>query len=90
VPIFPLGSAFDRMPSVGDAPAVQAIAERIGATPAQVGLAWALQRYAGTLLIPGTRSIAHLEENVAAGDVVLTDDDMAVLSGLERPESNWP
>jgi pyridoxine 4-dehydrogenase len=90
VPIFPLGSAFDRMPSVGDAPDVQRIAARIGATPAQVGLAWALQRYAGTLLIPGTRSIAHLEENLAAGDVVLTDDDMAVLSALDRPESNWP
>jgi pyridoxine 4-dehydrogenase len=90
VPIFPLGSAFDRMPSVADAPAVQQIAARLGATPAQVGLAWALQRYAGTLLIPGTRSIAHLEENLAAGDVRLSDEDMAVLDTLERPASNWP
>jgi pyridoxine 4-dehydrogenase len=82
VPYFPLGSAFDMLPNVADRPEVQAIAARLGATPAQVGLAWQLARWEGTLLIPGTRSIGHLEENLRAGDVTLDADAMAVLDGL--------
>jgi aryl-alcohol dehydrogenase-like predicted oxidoreductase len=67
------------MPKVTDAPAVREVAERLAATPAQVGLAWLLQRAPNILLIPGTSSLAHLEENVAAREVSLDDDALAVL-----------
>ena len=54
VPFFPLGGAFPGSPKVADDPAVHAVAERIGSSPAQVGLAWLLQRARNVLLIPGT------------------------------------
>ncbi len=73
VPFFPLGSAFPGMPKVTGQPTVREVAARLGATPAQVGLAWLLRRSPNVLLIPGTSSPAHLEENVAAGDVELDD-----------------
>jgi pyridoxine 4-dehydrogenase len=79
VPFFPLGSAFPGMPKVSDQPAVIAIAERLEATPAQVGLAWLLTRSPHMLLIPGTSSLAHLEENVAAGGVELDAEALAQL-----------
>ncbi|OCB19306.1 aldo/keto reductase [Mycobacterium malmoense] len=72
VPYFPLGSAFPGFPKVADHPAVAEIAGDLGVTGAQVGLAWLLAHAPNTLLIPGTRSVAHLEENVAAGDVTLS------------------
>ncbi|HWV84594.1 MAG TPA: aldo/keto reductase [Capillimicrobium sp.] len=79
VPYFPLGSAFGGGPAALAAdPAIAAVAERHGATPAQVALAWLLA-HDGTLLIPGTSSIAHLEENVAAGAVRLDAEDLAAL-----------
>ena len=56
------------------------IAERHGATPAQVALAWLLQTYEQMLLIPGTSSVCHLEENVAAGELELDDADLDLLS----------
>jgi aryl-alcohol dehydrogenase-like predicted oxidoreductase len=80
VPYFPLGSAFPGLPKVTDDPKVIAVAERLGATPAQVGLAWLLARADNILLIPGTSSLAHLEENLAVREVVLTDADLADLS----------
>ena len=49
------------------------------ATPSQVALAWLLHRAPNVLLIPGTSSVAHLEENLAAGDLTLSDDDLAGL-----------
>src|SRR5882757_11341315 len=64
VPFFPLGSAFPSQPKVTQHPAVVAAAAALGATPAQVGLAWQLAHYAGTLLIPGTVSAQHLDENI--------------------------
>jgi aryl-alcohol dehydrogenase-like predicted oxidoreductase len=79
VPYFPLGSAFPGMPKVTENAAVVAVAERIGASPAQVGLAWLLAHRENVLLIPGTSSLAHLEENMKVADVVLTDDDVAEL-----------
>jgi len=79
VPFFPLGSAFPGMPKVSDQPAVIAIAERLEATPAQVGLAWLLTRSPQVLLIPGTSSLAHLEQNVAAGRVELDAEALAQL-----------
>ena len=77
VPFFPLGSAFPGAPRVAEHPAVIAAAADLGATPAQVGLAWLLAHDPGTLLIPGTRSVEHLAENVAAADVLV---DAAALS----------
>jgi pyridoxine 4-dehydrogenase len=79
VPFFPLGSAFPGMPKVGEQPAVRKVAESMGATPAQVGLAWLLARSPNILLIPGTSSVAHLEENMAVGDVELDDQALTRL-----------
>jgi len=80
VPYFPLGSAFPGMPKVTDDPTVKNVAERLGATPAQVGLAWLLAKADNILLIPGTSSLAHLEENLAVADVHLSDADLAALN----------
>jgi aryl-alcohol dehydrogenase-like predicted oxidoreductase len=80
VPFFPLGSAFPNMPKVTDNAAVRAVAERIGATPAQVGLAWLLCRADNILLIPGTSSLIHLEENLAVRNVTLSAADLAELN----------
>jgi aryl-alcohol dehydrogenase-like predicted oxidoreductase len=79
VPFFPLGSAFPGLPKVTDQPVVLAVAERLGVTAAQVGLAWHLAHYERTLLIPGTSDPGHLAENLAAGDLVLDDATMAEL-----------
>jgi diketogulonate reductase-like aldo/keto reductase len=81
VPFFPLGSAF-RHPKVTEHPTVVAVAASLGAAPAQVSLAWQLTHYARTLLIPGTASPAHLDDNIAAGDVHLDPGTMEVLNGL--------
>ena len=82
VPFFPLGSAFPGLPKVSEHPAVVAAATALGATPAQVGLAWLLAHAPNVLLIPGTSSTAHLEQNVAAADVRLDAATMTVLDGL--------
>lgn len=58
---------------------VRRIAGRLGATPAQVALAWLLARSSVMLPIPGTSSIAHLEENVSAAALKLSDEDVAAL-----------
>jgi len=81
VPFFPLGSAFANRARVTDNPTVTAVAAEVGATPAQVGLAWLLSSNPGTLLIPGTCDPAHLAENIAAGDVRLTS---AAIAALDR------
>ena len=80
VPYFPLGSAFPHLPKVVDQPAVQAVAARYGVPAARVGLAWLLARAENVLLIPGTSSVTHLEDNLAVGGLVLSDDDLAELS----------
>ena len=82
VPFFPLGSAFDGLPSVGGNPVVIAHAERLGITPAQAGLAWLLGHSPATLLIPGTRSPAHLEENVAVAGISLDREAMTAFDSL--------
>jgi pyridoxine 4-dehydrogenase len=79
VPYFPLGSAFPGMAKVTENVAVRAVAERIGSSPAQIGLAWLLAHRDNMLLIPGTSSVAHLEENMRAADVDLTQDDIVEL-----------
>ena len=82
VPYFPLGSAFPGMPKVTEDAVVRAQAERLGVTPSQVGLAWLLQHAPNILLICGTSSVAHLEENTAAGDVRLDEEAVAALDAL--------
>jgi len=77
VPFFPLG---------GFSPlaieAVDGVAAKHGATHMQVALAWLLQRSPNILLIPGTSSVAHLEENLAAGRLQLDTDDLATLDAI--------
>ncbi|TMR04800.1 aldo/keto reductase [Actinomadura soli] len=63
---------------------IAAVAAETGATPAQVALAWLLERSPVVLPIPGTGSIAHLEENVAAADLRLSDDQLRRLDRLGR------
>lgn len=82
VPFFPLGSAFPGFPNVADNPAVREVAGRLGTTPAQVGLAWLLAHAPNTLLIPGTRTIAHLQDNAAAGAIQFDADTLAALDAV--------
>ena len=77
VPFFPLGG-FTPLQSSG----LQAVADDLGATPMQVALAWLLQRSPNILLIPGTSSVAHLRQNLAAGELVLPPDALATLNAL--------
>jgi pyridoxine 4-dehydrogenase len=85
VPYFPLGSAFAGGPrQLAQDPAVAGVAERHGITVTQVALAWLLARYERMLLIPGTSSVAHLEENMAAADVSLDESDLAALDNAAQ------
>lgn len=77
VPFFPLGG-FSPLQST----TLSAVAKRLGATPMQVALAWLLRRAPNILLIPGTSSVAHLRENLAAADLTLPDDVMAELAQI--------
>ena len=74
VPFFPLGSAFAPDNPVLGHPAVQREASKLGRTPAQIALAWTLSVAPNVLLIPGTSSVQHLEENTAVADIELGDD----------------
>ncbi|NUR83055.1 MAG: aldo/keto reductase, partial [Nonomuraea sp.] len=74
VPFFPVGG-FQPI----TAERLDAVAARHGATVPQVALAWLLARSPNILLIPGTGSPAHLEENVAAGALKLSEEDLAEL-----------
>lgn len=85
VPYFPLGSALPGFPKVADDPVVAGIAGELGVSGARVGLAWILAHAPNTLLIPGTRSIAHLEENMAAADVTLSAEAIARLDAVATP-----
>jgi pyridoxine 4-dehydrogenase len=85
VPFFPLGSAFTGGPAkLAQDAAIARVSAKHGATPSQVALAWLLHRDERILLIPGTSSVAHLEENVAAADVELDAEDMTALEDVER------
>jgi pyridoxine 4-dehydrogenase len=76
VPFFPLGSAFGALPKVTDDAVVQQVAVEVGASASQVGLAWLLAHDPSILLIPGTSSIGHLEENTGAAAVRLTAEQI--------------
>ena len=82
VPFFPLGGF---TPLQSDA--LSDVAARLGATPMQVALAWLLRRAANILLIPGTSSVAHLRENLAAADLELPPDAMSVLDSIAATRS---
>jgi aryl-alcohol dehydrogenase-like predicted oxidoreductase len=80
VPYYPLGSAFVGGPAALAAdPVIVAVATRHAASPSQIALAWLLAHYDRMLLIPGTSSLAHLEENLAAAGIALDADDLARL-----------
>ncbi len=86
VPYFPLGSSFPGFPKVADQPVVAEIAGALGVTAAQVGLAWLLAHTPNTLLMPGTRSVRHLEENLGAADVILDAEALDRLDAIGATE----
>ena len=65
---------------------VRDVAERVGATPAQVALAWVVAQGRRVIPIPGTKTPKYLRENVAAGELVLSDEDLAMLDNAPQPE----
>jgi len=77
VPFFPLGGFTPLQSST-----LSSVAGRLGATPMQVALAWLLHRSPNILLIPGTSSVAHLRENLAAGRLTLSPETLAELDGI--------
>jgi pyridoxine 4-dehydrogenase len=77
VPFFPLGG-FAPLQSA----ALSAVADRLGAAPLSIALAWLLHRSPNILLIPGTKSVDHLRENLAGAAITLTDDDMSELDKI--------
>lgn len=81
VPFFPLGSGFADSRARGD-DTLKSIAGKHGVTQAQVSLAWLLNRSRNVLLIPGTSSLEHLEENAAAGALTLDETDVAQIDAL--------
>jgi aryl-alcohol dehydrogenase-like predicted oxidoreductase len=83
IPFFPLGSAFQGGPAkLAESEVVQRIAAAHDATPAQVALAWLLVQGDHVLLIPGTGSLGHLEENMAAADLDLSAAELQELTAL--------
>jgi len=79
VPFFPLGG-FSPLQSE----ALSSVAASLGATPMQVALAWLLQRAPNILLIPGTSSLAHLRENLAAAELALSGDVLSQLDAIGK------
>lgn len=77
VPFFPLGGFTPLQSS-----ALSNVAQRLNVTPKQLALAWLLRRSPNILLIPGTSSVTHLQENLAAGELVLSDEVMAELNAI--------
>ena len=77
VPFFPLGGFSPLQSST-----LSNVAARVHATPMQVALAWLFRRAPNILLIPGTSSLAHLHENLAAAELNLPDDAVTALDGI--------
>jgi aryl-alcohol dehydrogenase-like predicted oxidoreductase len=80
VPFFPLGSGFGQANPVLSNERLRATAHRLGHAPAQIALAWLLGLAPNVLLIPGTASVGHLEQNVAAADITLDEHAQAELA----------
>lgn len=85
VPFFPLGG-FTPLQSE----ALSQVAASLGATPMQTALAWLLQRSPNVLLIPGTASVAHLEQNLASASLRLPTEALAVLDGMTAGQPGAP
>lgn len=85
VPYFPLGGFTPLQSSV-----LSDVAARLDATPMQVALAWLLRRAPNILLIPGTSSLAHLRENLAAVALRLSDEVMSTLDGIAASAAPAP
>ena len=79
VPFFPLGGFTPLQSST-----LSDVARRLGATPMQTALAWLLHRSPNVLLIPGTSSVGHLRENLAAAELTLSEEVMAELDAIGR------
>ena len=86
IPYYPLGGdgELTRAARSGTTSALDKIAKARGATPGQVALAWLLKRSPAMLPIPGTSKVAHLEENVGAASIILTDTEFAALDRKRR------
>ncbi|MCV7408306.1 oxidoreductase [Mycobacterium florentinum] len=82
VPFFPLGAAFVQPNPVLSHELVQGAAKRLGRTPAQVALAWTLSVAPNVLLIPGTSSLRHLEENLDVASIELDGDTREQLNAV--------
>ncbi|MER5823046.1 aldo/keto reductase family oxidoreductase, partial [Streptomyces mirabilis] len=85
VPYFPIGG-FSPLQS----DTLHAVAGRLETTPVAVALAWLLQRSPNILLIPGTSSVAHLRDNIAAAALVLPEKELAELNGIAAPRPSSP
>lgn len=90
VPFFPLGGAIPGLPKVTDEPAVHAVAESLGVTPSQIGLAWLLHHAPNVLLIPGTANAAHLEANMAVSEITFDAVTLATLDAIESRSNEVP
>jgi len=84
VPFFPLGGFTPLQSEV-----LSSVAQRLDATPMQVALAWLLTHAPNILLIPGTSSLKHLQENLAAGDLVLAEDVLAELEAIGQKRGEY-
>ena len=84
VPFFPLGSGFVRPNPVLDNEQVRHIADRLGITAAQVALAWTFRLAPNVLLIPGTSSVRHLEENLAVTGIELDEEAQQQLAAVAK------
>jgi aryl-alcohol dehydrogenase-like predicted oxidoreductase len=82
VPFFPLGSGFSADNPVLGNEVVRRAAAELGRTPAQIALAWTLSVAPNVLLIPGTSSVRHLEENLAVADIELPTELKSQLDAL--------
>ena len=83
MPFFPLGGFTPLQSSV-----LTDVADEVGATPLQVALAWLLHRAPNILLIPGTSSVEHLHENLAATRITLSADVLAKLDAIGGPPAH--
>jgi aryl-alcohol dehydrogenase-like predicted oxidoreductase len=83
VPYFPLGGFTPLQSS-----SLSEVAQRLGATPMQVALAWLLHRAPNILLIPGTSSVIHLRENLAAAELNLSDEALKELDNVARTKTS--
>jgi pyridoxine 4-dehydrogenase len=84
VPFFPLGSGLRQANPVLSNEYLRGTAQRLGHTPAQIALAWLLGLAPNVLLIPGTSSVRHLEQNLAAADIKLDEHTQAQLASATQ------